>query len=68
VRIPALPPNIMIEAAKTRVCFIMHRCLCNHDQPSLLPFNREGDCLAAKLRPSNVHSATPSIFRPEAPR
>ena len=23
----------------------------------LLPFNREGDCLAAKLRPGNVHSA-----------
>ena len=23
----------------------------------LLLFNREGDCLAAKLRPSNVHSA-----------
>jgi hypothetical protein len=23
----------------------------------LLPFNRDGDCLAAKLRPGNVHSA-----------
>ncbi len=23
----------------------------------LLLFNREGDCLAAKLRPGNVHSA-----------
>ena len=23
----------------------------------MLPFNREGDCLAAKLRPGNVHSA-----------
>jgi hypothetical protein len=28
--------------------------ICYH--PMLL-FNREGDCLAAKLRPGNVHSA-----------
>ena len=27
-----------------------------HNHPLLL-FNREGDCLAAKLRPGNVHSA-----------
>jgi hypothetical protein len=27
---------------------------CSHP---LLLFNREGDCLAAKLRPGNVHSA-----------
>ena len=26
-----LPLNTMIEAAKTRVCSIAHRCLCNHD-------------------------------------
>ena len=29
-------------------------CTCYHP---LLLFNREGDCLAAKLRPGNVHSA-----------
>ena len=29
-----LPLNTMIEAAKTRVCSIAHRCLCNHHQPS----------------------------------
>jgi Transposase DDE domain group 1 len=29
-------------------------CICYHP---LLLFNREGDCLAAKLRPGNVHSA-----------
>lgn len=28
---------------------------CYH--PLLLPFNRDGDCLAAKLRPGNVHNA-----------
>lgn len=28
--------------------------MCYHP---LLLFNREGDCLAAKLRPGNVHSA-----------
>jgi hypothetical protein len=27
----------------------------------LLLFNREGDCLAAKLRPGNVHSAEGSV-------
>ena len=32
-----------------------------------LPFNREGDCLAAKLRPGNVHSADgwEELLRPE---
>ncbi len=31
-----------------------YECSCYHP---LLLFNREGDCLAAKLRPGNVHSA-----------
>jgi hypothetical protein len=30
---------------------------CTPKQIALLLFNREGDCLAAKLRPGNVHSA-----------
>src|SRR5712692_3649192 len=36
----------------------------------LLLFNREGDCLAAKLRPGNVHSADASeeVFLPEIER
>ncbi len=35
----------------------------------LLLFNREGDCLAAKLRPGNVHSADgwEELLLPEGP-
>jgi hypothetical protein len=33
---------------------VLNESTCYHP---LLQFNREGDCLAAKLRPGNVHSA-----------
>ena len=43
---------------------LMRRC-----HPPLL-FNRDGDCLAAKLRPSNVHGADGSeeLLLPEIER
>src|SRR6202023_2423540 len=48
-------PEIPVYGDQKRSAYNGHfECTCYHP---LLLFNREGDCLAAKLRPGNVHSA-----------
>ncbi len=58
------PPRVVLDMDSTGIPVYGHEensaynghfeCTCYHPLPL---FNREGDCLAAKLRPGNVHSA-----------
>ena len=45
---------MILRKAKSISDRLLAESTCHHP---LLLFNREGDCLAAKLRPGNVHSA-----------
>jgi hypothetical protein len=58
------PPRVVLDMGSTEIPVYgqQEQSACNGHFEStcyhpLLLFNREGDCLAAKLRPGNVHSA-----------
>ena len=44
-------------AERKEIYGLVERTLQAHEYHPLLLFNQHGDCLAAKLRPGNVHSA-----------